>query len=971
MTKKIMSVLIVSLMLLVGLGAGITSIAEDANNTILYDTKSISMVTSQPVFLDKGEFTTIELEQSETYLSKSGKPMLPVVSKTFSFPIGTKINGVTVDMQTQQYHLDKQVTPTPLFIASAVEVNQAELEEKRIDEATYSSAEIYPSEQYTIKYGVGIKDMEHVIFVNVKCFTQYSPANNEVTIPTNIDIDITYETTTTTTQEETYDLIIITHELFEDELQPLVAHKESVGISTKLVTVDEIYADYDGVADWEEIKLYLADHVLDWDTKFVLLAGGHKGQTNDWYVPDFRSHNWDPLNTYDPPYDETYSSDLYYADLFGMSSQGDIYMDTWDSNMNGIYAEGPRMPSGTDKMDFYPDVHLGRIPLRYEWEAPIVVDKIITYENTAHDSWFKKAVLAGGDGFPPERYGNSALAGVAEGEISCDVFAQLLANRGVESTKTYCSDKGDIQVKNSREVYNEISKGAGFVHLTGHASAFLLGSYETGAGVCPPYLIPFYTGFNAKEYDCGYKLPFIIAEGCHNAQFDITGQEIIDFMEGENPNFRFGRDEYFPHDVSSWFIVQEGGGAIAVIGNTGLGLGGLNYGITEFVGGWIMLRFAEAWGVDGEDYTGSVWTTGISGYIDNFDVTNDDGDRKTIEERVLLGDPSVKLGGYGNSLSDPEEPKETKTYGEVSVSAPTWSVGDSWTYALDTIDIDLTPIEGRELLLALSSGDVVLEVTDVTSDTYVTSFTTDDIDVELEGMFELCVEDKCILIPYLSFENAAIDGEIIFDKETLGFNSINLKLILNLAENIESIAEVAGISLPPIAINLVSRLSIPLNLDIGIDFAEPFELLHFPLENNEIWGVPSNTITVTIDGGVESIWLRLLNIVNKFTHIIPEPLAQYLPIIDISDILEDLGMETTYEISLELPYKILKTALFEVWGSESISVGAGNFNAVNVGILEHNAAIYYSESTGNIVKMVGNINEYIPLINNVNLELIE
>jgi hypothetical protein len=588
-------------------------------------------------------------------------------------------------------------------------------------------------------------------------------------------------------------------------------------------------------------------------------------------------------------------------------------------------------------------------------------------------------VLAGGDGFPPERYGSIANPDAWEGEIACDVFANLLANRGVESTKAYCSDQGDIQVKGSEEVYNEISKGCGFVHLTGHACPFSLGSYEPKTGIIPPVLVPFYTGFNARQFDCGDKLPFMVNEGCHNAQFDVTGQDLIDFLFDENPEFVFGRNEWIPHDVSSWFVLQTGGGAIGVIGNTALGLGGLNYGITEFVGGWIMLRFAEGWGVAGEDYMGAVWTYGINGYIENFDVQGDTGDRKTIEERALIGDPSILLGGYDLSFSEDDESEtEQTTYGPVSISTPTWSVGDSWTYTLDNIDMNLTIVEGRSITLKLSSGDITLEVIDVTSDSYVTALTASDIDVTFGGMFDFHLANvENVNIPTMSFDNIQIDGQLTLDKETLGIMDVDLGLLVDLVENLDNIEEILQMQFPSFIDILKPYMSIPANIELNIAFDDAFELLQFPLENENIWGFPSNTVTVSIDGSVESVWLRLLSFVNKFIPIIPADFAQYLPNVDISEVLNDFGIDSTYTIDTpEVPAELMAyhadtTPLFNVVGSETIETQAGSFNAAKISIIVDNGKMYYSENEGNIVKIVGHISDYIPIIEDINLELKE
>ena len=98
-------------------------------------------------------------------------------------------------------------------------------------------------------------------------------------------------------------------------------------------TVNNIYEEYDGVADWEEIKLFIADAIETYGITYVLLAGGHKGQTDEWWIPDFRSHNWNPLDTYDPPYDETFSADLYFADVYYIDAYGFHAFEDWDTTL--------------------------------------------------------------------------------------------------------------------------------------------------------------------------------------------------------------------------------------------------------------------------------------------------------------------------------------------------------------------------------------------------------------------------------------------------------------------------------------------------------------------------------------------------------------------------------------------------------------------------------------------------------------
>ena len=974
-TKKILVLLMMGMFLISSIGGFLGAGNKNTDKNFDRDKKveSYSISLAQPIFKVKEEFVEVSLEEETSKLISEGKPKLPIVTKVFTFPVGTVIQNVDVSISRITYDLDKKVVPSPIALPLNLIGDYVENggDPYNYDDDFYGTLGIYPTDSYSVHIGAGLVDGEHSTIVYVKSYTQYSYEDDELYAPEQIEIDIEYEEPMDIADNgEQYDMIIITHEKFKDDLQELVAHKNNLNppIKTIMVTVDEIYEEYDGVADWEEIKMYLADHVLDWDVQYVLLAGGHKGQTDEWYIPDFRSHNWDPEDSYDPPYDDTFSADLYFADVYTVDMFGKHVMDDWDTNENGIYGEGPQLnPDGSaDYPDLIPDVCLGRLPFRYTWEVPIAVNKIIDYENNADDSWFKKAVLAGGDGFPPERYGGVADPDLWEGEIVCDEFAELLSNKGIVSTKAYCSDQGDIQVKGDEDVIDVVNQGCGFIHFTGHASPIVLGSYEPGAGVSPPVLLPFYTGFSVRQYDNEGKLPFMICEGCHNAQFDVTFQEFI----GGGEDFIFTRDEWMPHDSSSWFVLQEGGGAIGVIGNTALGLGGLNEGCTEFVGGWIMLRFAHAYAVQNKEFTGTVWLQGVTDYILNFDVDGDLGDRKTAEERVLLGDPSVKLGGYGLGVADSEDEEQEETLVPISVDVPVWQKGDSWTYRVDTIDLKYDgEVEGRTFDVVLSSGDIQMDIVDVSDNTYTAEVSSDDIDLSLNLSFDFYVEGEDPLnVPDIVFENIGLTGEMVVNKDTLGIEDIKINLVAEIMDNLENL----GIELPKIVDVLKPFISIPVNIEINVDFEKELKLIDFPLNTGNIWSFEENMVTVSIGGSVESVWLRILNFINKIIPVVPEYLAKYLPSVDIAEVLADFGIQTEYEIEIpdNLPTDYAHASILEGKGQETINVPAGNYNAALISVLEENVKMYFSEDAKNIVKISSPISDYIPIFEDLQLELI-
>ena len=78
--------------------------------------KSINVCFSKPLIKQENEFITIEFDQTNTFLRKQGKPLIPSYIHTFSFPIGTKINKVTCNLQDfQEDILFSEIKPSPML----------------------------------------------------------------------------------------------------------------------------------------------------------------------------------------------------------------------------------------------------------------------------------------------------------------------------------------------------------------------------------------------------------------------------------------------------------------------------------------------------------------------------------------------------------------------------------------------------------------------------------------------------------------------------------------------------------------------------------------------------------------------------------------------------------------------------------------------------------------------------------------
>jgi hypothetical protein len=289
----------------------------------------------------------------------------------------------------------------------------------------------------------------------------------------------------------------------------------------------------------------------------------------------------------------------------------------------------------------YPDIYVGRLACRDIKEVNTVVDKIIQYENGCDPSWFNRVVLAAGDTFN-DVSGDNYL----EGELANQRAAEILD--GFDAVKVWWTE-GNFKQKN---VVNAIGNGCGFVHFSGHGSPGMWMAKDFTEDPAGKYLLGLDV-YHMPLLKNGYKLPVVIIGGCHNSMFNATlfGSLVgcIKSLTGDPTWYWMPISECF----GWWLVKQPNGGAIATMGCTGLGLGrvgdhdqddipdSLQYLLT-----WLELRFFELYSQHGIDNLGETWGTAIADYIETFDCVRDKGNRKTVEEWVLLGDPSLKIGGY-------------------------------------------------------------------------------------------------------------------------------------------------------------------------------------------------------------------------------------------------------------------------------------------------------------------------------------
>ena len=641
---------------LVGIPVATLQIENVGNDGHTVEGRSVvSFDFSLPSVTEQGNYVGVTVQEASTYFIQAGAPRLPVVTKTLTLPLGTRIKEITCTPQdVQSLTLAGPMVPG----LGAVPDNglRADLT-LTADPIIYESGDLYPGEWMHYHLGVGLYQGERVILVTLEVYpVRYQPAANEILYPSQIEVSLAYEQQLYPLALDQVDLLIISPSIFQDNLQPLVDHKEQHGIPTRLMALEDIVGNYEGRDDAEKIKYAIKEGIEEWNIKYVMLVGGmNKQRWWSWHLPVRYSHLDDSSN-----WEASYISDLYYADVYKYD-EGQPAFDDWDSNGNGIFAEWT--PANKDVLDLYPDVYVGRLPCRTNEEVMVMVNKIITYETTAHgQEWFNRMVVIGGDSFEDDI--PEINTDYIEGQVECDQALSYMD--GFEQLRVYV-EGGDYQFTPhiSEDV---LSQGQGFVYFSGHGN-------PTSWATHPHNDFSTWIDFNLESISNltnGDKLPVLVVGGCHNSQFNVSVLNLLKIWEGAKWFEYLWKGETSQVCWGWLFARHENGGAIATIGNTGLGFGTVGDGpvdevpdsvpdgipdVIQYLGGWLEPHFFQVY-ANGTTVLGEVHATAIADYLNQFPIdwdqewqgerpyTIEQVDCKTAQEWVLFGDPSLHIGGY-------------------------------------------------------------------------------------------------------------------------------------------------------------------------------------------------------------------------------------------------------------------------------------------------------------------------------------
>ncbi|MCX6663678.1 MAG: C25 family cysteine peptidase [Euryarchaeota archaeon] len=558
---------------------------------------------SEPVITDQNNYLSVQIKEATSYAALPGNPVLPVFTKLFTFPFGTIIKDVSFATSSVQVkELTKEilpaVQPTPVSGALLKPSNEKQVK----NDLVYLGMNTYPLSRLDYQVGAGLNGNDHVILLSVQYYPLlYLPHQHTLLYTPSVQITVTYEQTKNLSSLPADNkLLIIAPEEYTAALQPLVVHKNKYNIVTSLMTTEWIAIHSTGRDLPEQIKYAIKDAIETNSISSVMLVGGVEK------IPIRRSYV--SLWGFE---DDGMITDLYYSDIH------DAYgnFSSWDTNNNDKFGES------SDRIDLYPDVHLGRLACDSVQEVSIAVDKIIHYETETYGSdWFNTMVFIGGNTFRWSP-GND---GEENNVILMGIMSQF-------TPKIIWTSKGNF---NRQTISNAITDGAGFLDYSGHGFEHGMGTF-TPSGLQMKYYFTAYIEDQKNEY----KLPIIFFDACLTAKIDYVLQDTLDYSKIKNivtflvKALGVNTSQRIP--CYAWaFLKQEGGGAIATIGATRTAYGGIDSGA-----GKMSIEFFSAY--NSSEYLGQMMTQMQNGYI-----TDVHDDEFTVEEFMLLGDPTLKIGGY-------------------------------------------------------------------------------------------------------------------------------------------------------------------------------------------------------------------------------------------------------------------------------------------------------------------------------------
>ncbi|MBT3604349.1 MAG: hypothetical protein HN521_14930, partial [Candidatus Latescibacteria bacterium] len=269
--------------------------------------------------------------------------------------------------------------------------------------------------------------------------------------------------------------VIVTPAEFRDAAQRLADHRQSLGLSSMVVDVADIYDEFSfGHLDAEAIRSFVQNSFAQWTERPV-------------YVLLFGRFNFD------------------YRDLFDLARLGRqnfVPSLPFQSAVRRGQAFTDEYYGRVDD-DLFMDVFVGRFSINYVSQANLAVQRVIDYDNAESGRWRDRMLLmANWDDLLPTLFTEPS-----------DSLGTLAEEIGLETFKIYHDENTTPEPnESSQEVIRQINEGRLVVNFMGHGSAasmsrFIAGTFQQA-------------GFNyMSQIKNGVRLPLFIGMSCLNGLY--------------------------------------------------------------------------------------------------------------------------------------------------------------------------------------------------------------------------------------------------------------------------------------------------------------------------------------------------------------------------------------------------------------------------------------------------------------------
>lgn len=387
-----------------------------------------------------------------------GEPVLPVIPAQFVVPAGKSIASIDIQRNRKKalsgrHFIEFGKAPVPL-------TKNAKARKSFPDANIYSKDDAFPSQNgvlVNVQYKKGVK----IAFININP-VQYYPKSGKITVFSDLILQVdlenektddrnprlpvkkngldplklgienpealnTYESSTNIelqnkksgicSPDQQYSYVFITSQSIRDantdfKVGDLIEHRLSQGYAANIVTIEEIYSNYSGTDEAEQLRNFIIDAYSTWNTEYVVLGGDvdiipYRNLYNDQYIP----------------------SDMYFQCLDGSYNEdGDLY---WGEPNDG--------PGGSD-VDLMAEVSVGRISAETPQEMANFIYKTLAYEKSPSAPWLSRSCILGeelGSQFGP---GEFAYAFPYMEEIRLGSKASGYSTEGFVSSPAFTSD---------------------------------------------------------------------------------------------------------------------------------------------------------------------------------------------------------------------------------------------------------------------------------------------------------------------------------------------------------------------------------------------------------------------------------------------------------------------------------------------------------------------------------------------------